>query len=151
MQSSSFARVFKEFKRTPDTSPSRKSSRYAPSAYSVPMVVEQTTRSEHGYDIFSLLLKNHIVFLGTRIDDVVANPIVAQRLYLARDEPDHEIQMYITPPAGRSMLAWRSMTPCISSSRGWRRRVSVWPPAWAPSCSEVSPEANVRRCQIRAF
>ena len=46
---------------------------YAPQAYSVPMVVEQTTRGERGYDIFSLLLKNCIVFLGTPIDDVVAN------------------------------------------------------------------------------
>jgi ATP-dependent Clp protease, protease subunit len=50
------------------------------------MVVEQTTRGERGYDIFSLLLKNRIVVLGTPIDDIVANLIVAQRLYLAQDE-----------------------------------------------------------------
>jgi ATP-dependent Clp protease protease subunit len=72
-----------------------------PLAYSVPMVVEQTSRGERGYDIFSLLLKNRIVFLGTPIDDVVANLIVAQLLYLAQDEPDREIQMYINSPGGQ--------------------------------------------------
>jgi ATP-dependent Clp protease protease subunit len=72
-----------------------------PVAYSVPMVVEQTSRGERGYDIFSLLLKNRIVFLGTPIDDVVANLIVAQLLYLAQDDPDREIQMYINSPGGQ--------------------------------------------------
>src|SRR5215831_14796579 len=72
-----------------------------PLSYSVPMVVEQTSRGERGYDIFSLLLKNRIVFLGTPIDDVVANLIVAQLLYLAQEDPDREIQMYINSPGGQ--------------------------------------------------
>jgi ATP-dependent Clp protease protease subunit len=72
-----------------------------PYAYSIPMVVEQTSRGERGYDIFSLLLKNRIVFLGTPIDDVVANLIVAQLLYLAQEDPDREIQMYINSPGGQ--------------------------------------------------
>src|SRR4029453_17884131 len=72
-----------------------------PQDYSVPMVVEQTSRGERGYDIFSLLLKNRIVFLGTPIDDVVANLIVAQLLYLAQDDAEHEIQMYINSPGGQ--------------------------------------------------
>src|SRR5258708_12708928 len=72
-----------------------------PFAYSVPMVVGQTSRGERGYDIFSLLLKNRIVFLGTPIDDVVANLIVAQLLYLAQEDPDREIQMYINSPGGQ--------------------------------------------------
>src|SRR5205823_5698174 len=72
-----------------------------PSAYTVPMVVEQTSRGERGYDIFSLLLKNRIVFLGTPIDDTVANLIVAQLLYLAQEDPDREIQMYINSPGGQ--------------------------------------------------
>src|SRR2546430_14197982 len=72
-----------------------------PIAYSVPMVVEQTSRGERGYDIFSLLLKNRIVFLGTPIDDVVANLIVAQLLYLAQEDPDREIQIYINHPGGQ--------------------------------------------------
>src|SRR5437016_3227926 len=72
-----------------------------PVAYSVPMVVEQTSRGERGYDIFSLLLKNRIVFLGTPIDNVIANLIVAQLLYLSHDDPDREIQMYINSPGGQ--------------------------------------------------
>src|ERR687883_1838235 len=72
-----------------------------PLAYSVPMVVEQTSRGERGYDIFSLLLKNRIVFLGTPIDDTVANLIVAQLLYLAQEDPDRDIQMYINSPGGQ--------------------------------------------------
>ncbi|HJM74967.1 MAG TPA: ATP-dependent Clp protease proteolytic subunit [Dehalococcoidia bacterium] len=66
----------------------------------MPMVVEQTSRGERAYDIYSLLLKERIIFLGTPIDDQVANVIVAQLLYLAREEPDHDIQMYINSPGG---------------------------------------------------
>jgi ATP-dependent Clp protease, protease subunit len=71
-----------------------------PAAYMVPMVVEQTARGERASDIFSLLLKNRIVFLGTPIDDTVANLIVAQLLFLAQDDPEREIQLYINSPGG---------------------------------------------------
>jgi ATP-dependent Clp protease, protease subunit len=71
-----------------------------PTSYMVPMVVEQTSRGERASDIFSLLLKNRIVFLGTPIDDTVANLIVAQLLYLAQDDPDKDIQLYINSPGG---------------------------------------------------
>ena len=64
------------------------------------MVVEQTARGERVYDIYSLLLKERIVFLGTPIDDQVANTIVAQLLYLAREDADRDIQMYINSPGG---------------------------------------------------
>src|SRR5438105_6608246 len=70
-------------------------------SYAVPMVVEQTNRGERAYDIFSLLLKNRIVFLGTPIDDTVANLIVAQLLYLAQEDPERDIQMYINSPGGQ--------------------------------------------------
>src|SRR5438132_1475596 len=70
-------------------------------SYTVPMVVEQTIRGERAYDIFSLLLKNRIVFLGTPIDDTVANLIVAQLLYLAQEDPDRDIQMYVNSPGGQ--------------------------------------------------
>jgi ATP-dependent Clp protease protease subunit len=72
-----------------------------PYNYTVPMVVEQTSRGERGYDIFSLLLKNRIVFLGTPIDDTIANLIVAQLLYLAQEDPERDIQMYINSPGGQ--------------------------------------------------
>jgi ATP-dependent Clp protease protease subunit len=66
----------------------------------VPMVVEQTARGERASDIYSLLLRNRIVFLGTPIDDTVANLIVAQLLYLAQEDPDRDIQLYINSPGG---------------------------------------------------
>src|SRR5256714_6320835 len=72
-----------------------------PFAYSVPMVVEQTSRGERAYDIFSLLLKNRIVFLGTPIEDTVSNLIVAQLLYLAQEDPERDVQMYINSPGGQ--------------------------------------------------
>ena len=64
------------------------------------MVIEQTARGERAYDIYSLLLKERIVFLGTPIDDQIANTIVAQLLFLAREDPDRDIQMYINSPGG---------------------------------------------------
>jgi ATP-dependent Clp protease protease subunit len=64
------------------------------------MVIETTGRGERAYDIFSLLLKERIVFLGTPINDQVANLIVAQLLFLDRENPDKEIQLYINSPGG---------------------------------------------------
>ncbi|WP_067620704.1 ATP-dependent Clp endopeptidase proteolytic subunit ClpP [Alicyclobacillus acidiphilus] len=66
----------------------------------IPYVVEQTSRGERSYDIYSRLLKDRIVFLGTAIDDDVANAVVAQLLFLAADDPDKDIQMYINSPGG---------------------------------------------------
>jgi ATP-dependent Clp protease protease subunit len=66
----------------------------------IPMVIEATGRGERAYDIYSLLLKERIVFLGTPIDDQVANLVVAQLLFLDRENPDKEIQLYINSPGG---------------------------------------------------
>jgi ATP-dependent Clp protease protease subunit len=66
----------------------------------VPMVIETTNRGERAYDIYSLLLKERIVFLGTGIDDNVANLIIAQLLFLAREDPEKDIMMYINSPGG---------------------------------------------------
>jgi ATP-dependent Clp protease protease subunit len=71
-----------------------------PSNLVVPMVVETTNRGERAYDIYSLLLKERIIFLGTPIDDHVANLIIAQLLFLEREDPDRDIQMYIHSPGG---------------------------------------------------
>ena len=67
----------------------------------IPMVVESSGRGERAFDIYSLLLKERIVFLGTPINDQVANVIVAQLLYLAHEDPDREIQFYINSPGGQ--------------------------------------------------
>jgi ATP-dependent Clp protease protease subunit len=66
----------------------------------VPMVVEQTNRGERAYDIYSRLLKDRIVFLGTGVNDVVANSIIAQLLFLAAEDPEKDIHLYINSPGG---------------------------------------------------
>ncbi|MFW6195502.1 MAG: ATP-dependent Clp protease proteolytic subunit, partial [Chloroflexota bacterium] len=66
----------------------------------IPMVVETGARGERAFDIYSLLLKERIVFLGTPINDQVANLIVAQLLYLDREDPDRDISLYINCPGG---------------------------------------------------
>ena len=71
-----------------------------PTASIIPTVVEQTHRGERGWDIFSRLLKDRIVFLGTPIDDIVANVIIAQLLFLESEDPEKEINIYINSPGG---------------------------------------------------
>jgi ATP-dependent Clp protease protease subunit len=66
----------------------------------IPMVVEQDARGERGYDIYSRLLKDRIIFLGTGVNDVVANSIIAQLLFLAAQDPDKDISLYINSPGG---------------------------------------------------
>jgi len=66
----------------------------------IPMVVEQTRRGERAYDIYSRLLKEHIVFIGTPIDDHVANLATAQMLFLQAEDPEKDIQLYINSPGG---------------------------------------------------
>lgn len=68
--------------------------------YLVPTVVEQTGRGERSYDIYSRLLKERIIFLGTQVDDTVANLIVAQMLFLQSEDPDKDISLYINSPGG---------------------------------------------------
>jgi ATP-dependent Clp protease, protease subunit len=67
----------------------------------IPMVIETTGRGERAYDIYSLLLQNRIIFLGTPINDQVANVIVAQLLFLDREDPEKDIQIYINSPGGQ--------------------------------------------------
>ncbi len=69
-------------------------------AYYPPIVIEETPRGERSYDIYSRLLKDNIIFLGTAIDDSVANALVAQMLFLESEDPDKDIQIYINSPGG---------------------------------------------------
>jgi ATP-dependent Clp protease, protease subunit len=71
-----------------------------PHMYLVPTVLEQTSRGERAYDIYSRLLRDNIVFLGTPVDDTVANLIIAQLLFLEAEDPEKDIQMYINSPGG---------------------------------------------------
>ncbi|MDD5224624.1 MAG: ATP-dependent Clp endopeptidase proteolytic subunit ClpP [bacterium] len=68
--------------------------------YLIPMVIEQTHRGERAYDIYSRLLKDRIIFIGTPIDDDVANLIIAQFLFLESEDPDKEINVYVNSPGG---------------------------------------------------
>jgi ATP-dependent Clp protease, protease subunit len=66
----------------------------------VPIVVEQTGRGERAYDIFSRLLKDRIIFIGTPIDDMIANLVIAQMIFLEGEDPDRDINLYIHSPGG---------------------------------------------------
>ena len=66
----------------------------------IPMVVEQTNRGERAYDIYSRLLKDSIIFIGTPIEDAIANVVIAQMLFLEAEEPDRDIVLYINSPGG---------------------------------------------------
>lgn len=72
----------------------------APQAALVPMVVEQTSRGERAYDIYSRLLRDNIIFIGTPIDDAIANLVTAQLLFLEAEDPDKDISLYINSPGG---------------------------------------------------
>ena len=66
----------------------------------IPMVIEQTGRSERAYDIYSRLLKDRIVFIGTPIDDILANTVIAQLLFLQTEDPEKDIHIYVNSPGG---------------------------------------------------
>ncbi|MBC7075924.1 MAG: ATP-dependent Clp endopeptidase proteolytic subunit ClpP [Syntrophomonadaceae bacterium] len=69
-------------------------------SYLVPIVVEQTNRGERSYDIYSRLLKDRIIFLGSTVDDQIANLVIAQLLFLEAEDPDKDISLYINSPGG---------------------------------------------------
>ena len=71
-----------------------------PRNYMVPIVIEQTNRGERSFDLFSRLLKEHIIFIGTPIDDTIANLVCAQLLHLESENPDKDISLYINSPGG---------------------------------------------------
>jgi ATP-dependent Clp protease protease subunit len=101
----------------------------------VPMVVEQTGRGERGYDIYSRLLVDRIVFLGTPIDDMVANLIIAQLLFLQMADPKKDIHLYVNSPwgsvtAGLAIYDTMQFMTCDVNTTA-----SARPPAWAQCCS----------------
>ena len=89
----------------------------------VPMVIEQTSRGERAYDIYSRLLRDNIIFLGTPIDDNIANVIIAQLLFLTSEDPEKDIQLYINSPGG-SITAVRMFIAALRSR-------SISKPQWS--------------------
>ena len=88
----------------------------------VPMVIEQTGRGERAYDIYSRLLRDNIIFIGTPIDDNIANLVIAQMLFLAQEDPEKDIQLYINSPGGSIpasvLTGWRALrSPARSPHR----------------------------------
>jgi ATP-dependent Clp protease protease subunit len=81
-------------------SPGSKDGAQGTSNFIIPTVIEQTHRGERGWDIFSRLLKDRIVFLGTQVDDTIANIIIAQMLFLESEDPDKDVMLYINSPGG---------------------------------------------------
>ena len=98
----------------------------------IPTVIEQTNRGERAYDIYSRLLKDRIIMLGSAIDDNVANSIVAQLLFLEAENPEKDISIYINSPAAASQLVWRFMTRCNSLNQMYKQSVLVWLHQWVP-------------------
>jgi ATP-dependent Clp protease protease subunit len=82
----------------------------------IPFVIEKTGRGERQYDIYSRLLEDRIVFIGTPIDDTVANVVIAQLLFLQKENRNQDINLYINSPGGSVTAAWRSTTRCSSCS-----------------------------------
>ena len=117
----------------------------------VPMVVEQTNRGERAYDIFSRLLKDNIIFIGTPIDDNIANLVIAQMLFLEAEDPDKDILLYINSPGGVDHRGLRDLrhdaihpprrADVSASARRRRLRRCCWRPG---------RKASASRCPIRA-
>jgi len=130
----------------------------------VPMVVEQTSRGERAYDIYSRLLKEHIIFIGTPIDDHVANLATAQMLFLQAEDPERDIQLYINSPGGSITAGFAIydtmqfvkpdvVTTCV----GQAASIAASPPASARPrrsprcCSRAALPRSALRCPMRAF
>ena len=114
----------------------------------MPFVIEQTGRGERQYDIYSRLLKDRIIFLGTEINDDVANIVVAEMLFLESEDPEKDIYLYINSPGGigTSGLAIYDTMQYIKSPPSALGR----PPVWPPCCWLQERTASASRCQIRA-
>jgi ATP-dependent Clp protease, protease subunit len=120
-----------------------------PHAALVPMVVEQTSRGERAYDIYSRLLKDNIIFIGTPIDDVIANLVVAQLLFLEAEDPDKDVSLYINSPGG-SITAGMAIYDTMQFIRPDVTTICVGP-RWARSCSQPVRRASDSLYRTRAY
>ena len=112
----------------------------------IPMVIETGPRSERAFDIFSLLLKERIIFIGTPIDDQIANLIVAQLLYLQREDPDRDISLYIHSPGGVIPAGLAIYDTMKLIERMSRPSPSARRPRWPPCCSRPERRASAMPC-----
>ncbi len=121
---------------------------YRAQNYLVPTVVESSNRGERAYDLYSRLLRERIIFLGTPIDDTIANLISAQMLFLESEDPDKDINLYINSPGGdiTGLLAiydtMKYIKPAVSTFCFGQA---------ASSCLALAPRESVTPCRTRAF
>ncbi len=114
-----------------------------PSNLVIPSVIEQTSRGERFFDIYSRLLNERIIFLGTPIDDQVANLVVAQMIHLESEDPDKDINIYINSPGGSVYSGPRDLRHDAVHQAGRRDdRASASRCRWAPSCSAAGAEGK---------
>jgi ATP-dependent Clp protease, protease subunit len=106
----------------------------------IPYVIEKSGREERVYDIYSRLLKDRIVFMGTAINDEVANAIIAQLLFLQSDDPKADIHLYVNSPGG-SVSAGLGIYDTMQFAT-WPRTASAKPPPWARSCWPPVPRGS---------
>ena len=99
----------------------------------IPTVIEQTNRGERAYDIYSRLLKDRIIMLGSAIDDNVSNSIVAQLLFLEAENPEKDITFTLTAQVEASQLVWLFTIQCNLLNQMYQQFVSVWPHQWVLS------------------
>jgi ATP-dependent Clp protease protease subunit len=112
----------------------------------IPMVVEQTNRGERAYDIFSRLLKDSIIFIGTPIDDTVANLVIAQMLFLEAEDPERDILLYVNSPGG-SITAGLAI---YDTMQFIKPDVATYCIGQAASMAAVLLTAGASRCRTRA-
>jgi ATP-dependent Clp protease, protease subunit len=115
----------------------------------IPMVIEQDARGERGFDIYSRLLKDRIIFLGTPIDDQIANLVVAELLHLESEEPDTDISIYINSPGG-SVYAGLTIYDAMQFVRPDIQTTCVGIAMSMGACSSpAARRGSGRRCQTR--
>ncbi len=112
----------------------------------VPTVIESTNRGERAFDIYSRLLANRIVFLGSAIDDQVANLVVAQLLHLESENADHDIAMYINSPGGDMIGLFAILDTMRFINPTWPRSVSARRRPQRPCSSPPARPASGSRC-----
>jgi ATP-dependent Clp protease protease subunit len=120
-----------------------------PLGYLIPTVIEKTGRGERAYDIYSRLLEDRIVFIGTGIDDMVANVVIAQLLFLQKENKSQDINLYINSPGGSVTPGWRSTTRSSSCSATSRRTASVRPASMGALLLASGTQGSAMPCPTR--
>ena len=110
----------------------------------VPYVIEQTSRGERNYDIYSRLLKERIIFLGEEVNETTASLVVAQLLFLESEDPGKDIHLYINSPGG-SVTAGMA----IFDTMNYIKCASVWQPAWEPSFWQAAQKESVSHFRMQ--